>query len=140
MRRIVFHAALSSALIAGSAAAQNLEPAGREGRTLFAIDLGNTSRTDAGQVQTVLYEVADRPTPQRRYALLAATYDCEARSRSVHIREEFSGLRDPVKTVYRPPVVTSASQSPAVAAQLRIVCGDPLPPGTTDLTTFLRMR
>jgi len=103
MSRIVFYAALLSALIAGPAAAQNLEPAGQVGRTLFAIDLGNTSRIDAGHVQTVLYEAADRPTRQRQYALLAATYDCEARSRSVHIREEFSSLRDPVKTVYSPP-------------------------------------
>jgi hypothetical protein len=140
MGRIVFYAALLSALIAGPATAQNLEPAGRVGRVLFAIDLGNTSRTDAGHIQTFLYEVADRPTRQRRYALLAATYDCEARSQSVHIREEFSSLRDPVKTVYRPPLVTSASQSHAVAEQLRVVCGDPRPPGTMDLTTFLRMR
>lgn len=140
MFREVFVSITLAILSNGAASAQALEHAGREGGVRYAIDRENTSRQSDGIVLAQLYEVRDRPRGDEGYALIAAYYDCANGSRSVRVREAFSSRRDPVKTIYSPSQVTFGRDSPAVAEQLRLVCGESRRTGSIDLTEFLRRR
>lgn len=106
------------------AAAQVVQPAGREGHSRVAVHVDETFRRADGSVQARLFEVPDVPRRGVRYTLIAADFDCSKRERSLLIREEFSSMRDPVRQVFRPALVTTAVESEAVSQQLLVVCGE----------------
>lgn len=136
MRSSLIFALAGSALLPSVVNAQNFEPAGRENGARVAVDRSVTFQRDDGSTHASLIEVP-RQTSGRRYALVAADFDCANGRRTVFSRTEFSTRRDPIQTVFDPPLVVDAAASPAVAEQARVVCGSRARVGSVTLREFV---
>lgn len=106
------------------AAAQVVEPAGREGNARIAVHVDETFRRADGSIQARLFEIPDASRNGVRYAIISADYDCSKRERSLLLREEFSSMRDPVRQVFQPARVARDANSAAVAQQLLVLCDE----------------
>ena len=123
MFRLIIASFVASLLWIGPAHADSWVSAGLEGGQHVAINLEGvpTAKTEPF-LATLALVPGDWPANNHAYELVVARFDCGAHTRAIQARIAYSGRHDPRTTSVSAPVAVAASQDPAVARQLEIVC------------------